>query len=123
MTILCYLSSLSGYLKQHNRFAEASRVLEDYANVSSTSNNTILKFTFTRKKIRCCVKCELQAKVGDKFATFKAKQKYVCVSGYRTSLSLDHCLNVFIVVFGFLQLILLAEKCFQFQLCFRYYLY
>ena len=81
MTILCYLSSLSGYLKQHNCFAEASRVLEDYANVSSTSNNTILKFTFTWKKIQCCVKCELQAKVGhgDKFATFKAKQKYICV--------------------------------------------
>ena len=40
----------------------------------------------------------------------KAKQKNVCVSGYQLSLSLGHQPCFFIIVFGFLQLILL-ENC------------
>ena len=35
----------------------------------------------------------------------------------------DRPCSIFIVVFGFLQLILLAEKCFQFQICFWCNLY
>ena len=44
--------------------------------------------------------------------------KKTCVSGYRQPLSLGHRPWFFIVVFGFLQLILFAEKCFQFQVYF-----
>ena len=39
-------------------------------------------------------------------------------SGYPPFLSLGHRLSFFIVVFGFLQLIFLAEKCFKFQFYF-----
>ena len=42
----------------------------------------------------------------------------MCVSGYRQPLKLGHRPWFFIVVFGILQLILLAGKCFQFQVYF-----
>ena len=48
----------------------------------------------------------------------KAKQKNMCVSGYRPSLSLGHRPWFFYCRLCFLQLILLAEKCFQIRIYF-----